>query len=114
MLFPSLFPLHADRRHFDRDATLALKIHPVEHLTLHATWLDGARELQHAVGQSAFPVIYVRNNRKIPDIHSGRPVPLEALASNGMMLKLRMFICARQVSKRKRHEDDSALTHVCS
>ena len=50
----------------DRDAALFLQLHVVEHLCLHLTHIYRPRQLQHAIGQRTFPVVYMRNYTKIP------------------------------------------------
>ena len=51
----------------DRDAALAFDIHRVEHLRFHFAVGQPSAQLDNAVGQSGFAVIYVGDNRKISD-----------------------------------------------
>jgi hypothetical protein len=51
----------------DRDAPLALEIHRVEHLRFHLAGLQGAGELEEAIGERGLAVIDVSNDGEIPD-----------------------------------------------
>ena len=57
----------------NRDTTLALKRHGVQHLGLHLAFRETAADLNDAVGKRAFTVIYVGNNRKISDVLQDAP-----------------------------------------
>ena len=68
---------HADGMGLDRDAALALQVHRIEHLLLHFAHGKRPGQLQQPVGQRGFPVINMRNNRKIADvscIHEDRSI----------------------------------------
>ena len=52
----------ADGVGLDGDAALALDIHGVEQLRLHVALLDGAGELEDAVGNRRLAVVDVRND----------------------------------------------------
>ena len=60
--------LERDRARLDRDATLALEIHVVEHLLVHIALLDGTRHLQQPVRQRRLAVIDVRDDGEVPDV----------------------------------------------
>ena len=51
----------------DGDAALALEVHRVEHLRLHLARLEGAGDLEKAVGQRRLAVVDVRDDREIAD-----------------------------------------------
>ena len=52
----------------DRDATLALKVHVIEHLSLHILAFHRFGIFQKTVGQGTFTVINMGNNTKIANI----------------------------------------------
>ena len=60
-------PGEPDRLALDRDATLALDVHPVQVLGPHLTAFHHAGELQHPVGQRRLAVIDVSNDAEVPD-----------------------------------------------
>lgn len=60
-------PRHADGLALDRDAALALDVHAVEVLCTHGALVDGARELQHPVGQGGLAVVDVSDDAEIAD-----------------------------------------------
>jgi hypothetical protein len=49
----------------DRDATLTLEVHRVEHLRLHLTVFETAAKLDEPVGQRRLAMIDVRDDREI-------------------------------------------------
>ena len=51
------------------DAALPLKFHSIQVLLLHHPFRDGVRYLYKTVGQRGFTVVYVGDNRKVPDVH---------------------------------------------
>ena len=56
----------------DRDPALALEVHRVEHLRPHFLRVNGAGELEDAVGQRRLAVVDVGNYREVPDpVHRG-------------------------------------------
>ncbi len=57
---------HLDGMALNRDATLALQIHIVEHLPLSN--LDGVRLLQETVGKSRLAMIDMCDDAKVSDI----------------------------------------------
>ena len=68
-------PGQPDGLALDRDAALALDVHPVQVLGAHLPPLDDAGQLQHAVGQRGLAVIDVRDNAEIADhglVRTGR------------------------------------------
>ena len=73
-LVGAIFPRHSNRRHFDRDAALALKIHCIEHLLLHASGLDGTGELKQAVGERGLAMIHVGDNAEVSNVHKRKKV----------------------------------------
>ncbi len=63
-------PVHSpvverDGLRLDRDATLALEVHRVQHLFLHLARLETPAGLYQAVGQRRLAVVDVRNDREI-------------------------------------------------
>ena len=52
----------------DRDATLALELHIVEHLLVHLAVGQPATQLDHPVGQGRFPMIDMGDDREITDM----------------------------------------------
>ena len=59
--------MQAHRVRLDRDAALALEIHRVEHLRFHLAGLQGAGELEEAIGERGLAVIDVGDDGEIPD-----------------------------------------------
>ena len=57
----------ADGLALDRDAALALDVHPVEVLRAHRAAVDDAGDLQHAVGQGRLAVVDVGDDAEVPD-----------------------------------------------
>jgi hypothetical protein len=53
---------HPNCSSFDRNASLPLKFHVIEHLRLELTFLNGASVLQQSVGERTFAVIDVSND----------------------------------------------------
>ena len=60
-------PGEPDRLALDRDAALALDVHPVQVLGPHLAAFDHAGELQHPVGQRRLAVIDVSDDAEVPD-----------------------------------------------
>ena len=60
--------VQADRVRLDGDAALALEIHRVEDLRLHLARLEGAGDLEKAVGERRLAVVDVRDDRKVSDV----------------------------------------------
>ncbi len=87
-------PGEPDRLALDRDAALALDVHPVQVLGPHLAAFHHPGELQHPVGQRRLSVIDVRDDAEVPDHglvgmgrrrpgvlgQGSRPVPLSRLA----------------------------------
>ena len=70
-----VFPGQPDGLALDRDAALALDVHPVQVLGAHLPPLDDAGQLQHAVGQRGLAVIDVRDDAEVADhglVRTGR------------------------------------------
>ena len=59
---------HADSMGLDRDSTLALEIHRIQHLGLHFPFSDRAGKLEQAVGERGFSVVNMRDDREISDV----------------------------------------------
>ena len=57
-----------DGGHLDRDAALALQVHPVEDLVLHLAVVDRAGELEDAVRERGLAVVDVSDDAEIADI----------------------------------------------
>jgi len=65
---------HPHRVELDRDAALALQVHRVEDLLAHLALLEGAGQLDQAVGQGGLPVVDVRDDAEVADVglaHAG-------------------------------------------
>jgi hypothetical protein len=60
--------IHAHCGGFDRDAFFALEVHVVEHLRGHITVGDGACQLQQAVCERGFAVVYMGDNAEVADM----------------------------------------------
>jgi hypothetical protein len=75
-------PRHPHRLALDRDATLALDVHPVEVLRPRGTLVDDPGELQHAVGERRLAVVDVRDDAEVPD-DRGIGVARAGLAGRG-------------------------------
>src|SRR5207253_823700 len=60
----------------DRDAALALEVHPVEVLRAHVAGGDRAGQLEEAVRERRFPVIDVGDDAEVADQVWGRHEPL--------------------------------------
>ncbi len=56
------------RLRLDRDATLALEIHRIEHLCFHFPVTQAAAALNQAVGQGRLAVIDMRDDREVADV----------------------------------------------
>jgi hypothetical protein len=57
--------IEGDALGLDGNSALALQLHGVEHLILHFPVLQAAAQLDEAVRQGGFAVVYVGNNGKI-------------------------------------------------
>ena len=64
-------PVEADVLGLDGDAPLALDVHRVEVLGAHVAGLDGAGQLEDAVGQRRLAVVDVRDDREVADAVDG-------------------------------------------
>ena len=65
-----------DRLELDRDAPLTLDVHRVEVLRPHVPRVDGAAQLEEAVGERALPVVDVRHDGQVAEaaeVHRGNP-----------------------------------------
>ena len=93
--------LDPHRLGLDRDPALALEVHRVEHLGLHFLRVDGAGELEDAVGQGRLAVVYVGDDREVADVvhraaeygewlavRGGRGVPLACWVFRQSRLRL--------------------------
>ncbi len=60
--------IHAHRRGLDGDALFAFEVHRVEHLRGHIPLGDGARQLQEAVGERGFAMIYMGDDTEVTDM----------------------------------------------
>src|SRR5207249_11892520 len=60
--------VHAHGVELDRDAPLALQVHRVEHLLAHQALVQGARELDEAVGEGRFPVVDMGHDTEVADV----------------------------------------------
>ncbi len=60
--------LDPHRLRLDRDPALALEVHRVEHLGLHFLRVDGAGDLEDAVGQGRLAVVDVGDDREVADV----------------------------------------------
>jgi len=59
------FPGHAHGLELDGNAFFALEIHRIEELGLHVSLVDGAGELEHAIGQGRLTMVDMRDDTKI-------------------------------------------------
>ena len=64
--------LDPHRLRLDRDPALALEVHRVEHLGAHFLRVDGAGDLEDAVGQRRLAVVDVGDDREVADVVHGR------------------------------------------
>ena len=64
------FVVEPDSVGLDRDASLALEIHVVEHLIFHLPLRQGSGQLEQAVGERRLAVIDVGDDREIADAGS--------------------------------------------
>ena len=62
-----LLPGQAHRLALDRDAALALDVHPVQVLGAHLPPVHDAGQLQHPVGQGGLAVVDVRDDAEVAD-----------------------------------------------
>src|SRR5437660_12263635 len=60
--------VQADGVRFDGDAALALEVHRVEHLRFHLAGLEGAGDLEKAIGQRRLAVVDMGDDGEIPDV----------------------------------------------
>ena len=60
-------PRQPDRLALDRDAALALDVHPVQVLRPHLARLDDPGELQHPVRERRLSMVDVRDDAEVPD-----------------------------------------------
>ena len=89
--------LHLNGMALDGDATLALKVHVVEHLCLQVLCLYGVGIFKQTVGKRALSVVDMRYNAKIPYIfHSKKvyylPIIIYTLCSWATALSRRIHI----------------------
>ena len=63
--------LHAHGLGLDRDAALALELHRVEQLRAVLARVDGAGDLEDAVGQRRLPMVDVGDDREVADVAGG-------------------------------------------
>ena len=75
-----VLPREAHVLGLDRDAPLAFEVHGVEVLRPHVTGVDGAGELEDAVGQGALPVVDVRDDREGTEALERRHPPILVVA----------------------------------
>src|SRR4029077_13375349 len=66
------FPFHTNRCHLYGDAALAFKIHAIEYLLLHAPRLDCTGQLEHANCKRGLPVVDMRDNAEIANVHAAK------------------------------------------
>ena len=65
------FVVELDGLRLDRDATLALEVHRVEHLILRLARGDRAARFEDPIGERGFAVIDVRDDREVTDAIGG-------------------------------------------
>jgi hypothetical protein len=56
-----------DRVGLDRDASLTFEVHSIKDLFAELSGCDGACSFKEPVSEGRFPVVDVRDNRKVPD-----------------------------------------------
>ena len=76
-------PRHPHGLALDRDAALALDVHPVEVLRAHRPVVDDAGDLQHPVGQGRLAVVDVGDDAEVADRLLRRGVRLQRDAGAG-------------------------------
>ncbi len=89
-------PGQPDRLALDRDAALALDVHPVQVLGPHRAVVDHAGELEHPVGQRGLAVINVGDDAEIADDRLRSPARL----GRGQLLDLLFGRCWHRASSR--------------
>ena len=67
LFFVVALPREPDRLALDRDAALALDVHPVQVLGPHLAAFHHARKLQHPVGKRRLAVVDVGDDAEVPD-----------------------------------------------
>ena len=79
-------PREAHGLALDRDAALALDVHPVEVLRARRALVDDAGELEHAVGQRRLAVVDVRDDAEVADDRRvGRARLRRVLEAHGLL-----------------------------
>jgi hypothetical protein len=92
-------PRHPHGLALDRDAALALDVHPVQVLRTRLPRLDDARQLQHPVRERRLAVVDVRDDAEVPQLRRGRRGDGERDGGDGHGLKFPMP-SARRVPSR--------------
>lgn len=77
------FPRHTHGLALDRDAALALDVHPVEILRPHRALVDDTGDLEHPVGQGRLAVVDVGDDAEVADRRRRRRVRLQHGAGAG-------------------------------
>ena len=75
-----VFPFETNVLRLDGDAALALQVHGVEVLGAHVAGVDGARELEDAVGEGGFAVVDVCDDREGTETFERAHPPIVAVA----------------------------------
>ena len=89
-------PRQPDGLALDRDAALALDVHPVQVLGPHLPGVHDAGELQHPVGQGGLTVINMGDNAEIADDRLRSPGRL----GRGQLFRLLFGRCRHRASGR--------------
>src|ERR1700760_4160786 len=76
--------LDPDGLRLDRDPALALEVHRVEQLRLHFFRIDGAGELEDAVGERRLAVVDVGDDREVTNLVHGRATSMNTAPLEGL------------------------------
>ena len=101
VLLPVDLELERNGAGFDGDAALALQIHAVEDLLLLIALADGPGPLKQPIGQRAFAVVDVRDDREITDacwVHASLSVRLRRRAETERFRRESNRVCYRSPS----------------
>src|SRR4029077_21024864 len=94
-----------DRVHADGDAALALQVHGIEMLIVEVAFGDGLRFEQKLVGQGAFAMVDVRDDREVAnerrvDGHGKLGSVDERIETTGQVYRFHLTL-VREVTRRR-------------
>ena len=78
-------PVEPDVLGLDRDAPLALEVHRVEVLGPHVAGVDGAGQLEDAVGERRLPVVDVGDDAEVADAVDRSMAEVDATARDARL-----------------------------